>query len=197
MCGILEAGPDTCYALDEDGRLLWWNDNPAGTLGYEDGTLEGAEFAELLPPEHREDARAAFEHTGSFPPSISLTFEVVGAEGERVPFEFNGARVTVSGETAVAGIGRDVSKQRERKKALRRQRAELDRLNRISETVYGVIRGVTGAAIREGIERVTCERPVDCDLYRAVWVGRNDGSDGVEPQPGAAHPTTSSRSSGS
>ena len=94
MCGILEAGPDTCYALDEDGRLLWWNDNPAGTLGHEDGTLEGAEFAELLPPGHREDARAAFEHTGSFPPSISLAFEVVGAEGERVPFEFNGARVS-------------------------------------------------------------------------------------------------------
>ena len=102
----------------------------------------------------------------------------------------------MSGETVVAGIGRDVSKQREREKALRRQRAELDRLNRISETVYEVIRAVTGAATREGIERVTCERPVDCDLYRAVWVGRNDGSDGVEPQTGAAHPTTSLRSSG-
>jgi len=186
--GFLEASTDVCYAMDENGRLLWWNDALVDATGYDEETLEGLDFDELIAPEHREDVRTAFEHTGSFPDDVTLTFDLFSADGERVPYEFNGAATELSGERVVITIGRDVSSRREREAALRRQRDELDKLNRISETVYEVIWAVTDAATREGIEDVTCERLANCELYQAVWIGRNDGSDGVEPQTGVGNP---------
>lgn len=186
--GFLEAIPDACYALDEDGRLLWWNDTFAERAGYDDTTLAGFDIFELVAPDQRTVARDAFEHSGEFPSDVTLTFDLFTADDERIPHEFNGEVVEVTDEKVVVAIGRDVSSRREREEALGRQRDELDRLNRISETVYGVIRAVTDAATRERIEEVTCERLADCELYQAVWIGRNDGSDGVEPRTGVGSP---------
>jgi len=47
-----------------------------------------------------------------------------------------------------------------------------------------VIQTVTGAATTEGLEEATCERRAECDICRAVWVGRTDTADAVEPRAG-------------
>ena len=127
------------YAVDEEGRLVWWNEEVRETTGYDESTLDGLEVFELLPPEQRDDARAAFEHTGSFPDEVSLTFDLVTSDGERIPHEFNGARLEVDGRTVVVGIGRDITARRKRERVLRRRQDELETLNRINETVYEVI----------------------------------------------------------
>jgi PAS domain S-box-containing protein len=179
-----------CYAVDEEGRLVWWNEEVRETTGYDESTLEGLEVFDLLPPEQRDDARAAFEHTGSFPDEVSLTFDLVTSDGERIPHEFNGARLEIRGKTVVVGVGRGITnrRERERKRALRRRQDELETLNRINETVYEVIRSVIDAATREGIEEVTCRRLADSGLYRAVWMGRTTTDDGVNPCVGVGEP---------
>ncbi|WP_254838279.1 bacterio-opsin activator domain-containing protein [Natronomonas marina] len=182
--GILGASPDLCYAVDREGRLLWWNETVAETTGYDESTLEGLEVFEVLPPDQREDARTAFEHAGSFPPDVTVTFDVLTADGECVPHEFNGAKLDIDGRTVIVGIGRDVSERRERERRLRRRRDELERLNRIGRTVHEVVQAVTDAATRAGVEEVTCERLADCELYQSVWIGRNDHADVVEPRAG-------------
>jgi PAS domain S-box-containing protein len=186
-----------CYAVDEEGRLVWWNEEVRETTGYDESTLDGLEVFDLLPPEQRDDARAAFEHTGSFPDEVSLTFDLVTSDDERIPHDFNGARLEIGGKTVVVGVGRGVTnrRERERKRALRRRQDELETLNRINETVYEVIRSVIDAATREGIEEVTCRRLADSGLYRAVWMGRTTTDDGVDPCVGLASPRTSSRPS--
>lgn len=181
---ILAASPDMCYALDEGGRLLWWNDALAETLGYEDDALAGRSMVDFLPAEQDEDARAAFEHAGGAPEEFSLTVDVETADGEVVPHRFTGARVEVDGRPVVAGIGRDVSERIERAAELRRQREDLENLDRIGETVHEVLQAVTDAATRAGIEEVTCRRLADCELYQSVWVGRTRSGEGVAPEAG-------------
>lgn len=181
---ILRTSPDMCYAIDENGRLLWWNEAMAETLGYDDEFLDGMDILEIVPDDQREDARRAFAHVDRFPSRVALTFDVETADGETVPHQFNGARVAVDGQTVITGIGRDVSGRLARERRLRQQRDELEQLARIGETAYEVIQAVTDAASRAGIEEVTCERLAESDLYHSVWVGRNEPGDGVEPRAG-------------
>lgn len=181
---ILDACPDMCYVVDEEGDLLWWNDTLRETVGYDDETLDGMNVFQLVPADQREDAMRALGDAWQMPSNLSLTFEVSTGDGDHVPHQFTGAPLEVDGTTVFAGIGRDVSERHERERELRQQRDELERLNRISETVYEVIQAVTHAATREGIEEVTCERLAECELYQSVWMGRNEFGDEIEPTAG-------------
>jgi len=110
---MLEASADRCDALDEDGRLLWWNDTLAETLGYDDA-LAGMDVFDVVPADQRADARTAFQHADSFPMDVSVTFDVMTAGGTRLAHEFTGGRIEVDGERVIAGIGRDTTHRLER-----------------------------------------------------------------------------------
>ena len=173
--GFLEASPDLCCAFDGEGRLVWWNDAVVSTTGYDEETLAGFDAMRLVAPDQRADARDAFEHAELFTDDAAPTFDLLAADGERIPYEFNGTKTEVGGETMLVVVGRDVSSRDAHERAVRRRQDELDRLNRISESVYGVIQAVTDAATQEGIEEVTAERLADCGFYRAVAVERREG----------------------
>ena len=172
---FLEASPDLCYAVDDEGQLVWWNDAVVSTSGYDEETLAGFDAMRLVAPDQRADARDAFEHAELLPDDVTLTFDLLTADGERIPYDFNGTETEVGGETVFVTVGRDVSSRNERERDIRRRRDEFDRLNRISESVYEAIQAVTDAATREGIEEVTAERLADCGFYRAVAVERREG----------------------
>jgi len=176
---LLETSQDMCYVVDATGRLLWWNDTLRETVGYDDAALDGMNVFDLVPDEQLDDAIRAMGDADTLPDGLTLTFDIVTADGDRVPHQFTGAPLEVDGEPVFAGIGRDVSEQLQRERELRKQRDD-----RIGETAYEVIQAVTDAASRSGIEEVTCERLADTELYHSVWVGRNHPGEGVEPRAG-------------
>jgi PAS domain S-box-containing protein len=179
---LLDAVPDLAYVVDPDGRLEWWNRRLAEVTGYGPDELAGKAVVDLVVPEQRERARRSVLGAGA-DAAARRVFGVLTADGGRIPHEFEAAAVTNDdGDvTALAGIARDISARRERSEAIRRQRDQLETLNRINEAVGEVARALAGALTREEIEETVCEQLAASDLYRAVWIGRGGRDGTLEP----------------
>jgi PAS domain-containing protein len=105
--GFLEASPGLHCTTDGEGRLVWRNDAVVSTTG-DDETLADFDAMRLVAPDQRADARDAFEHAELFPDDATVTFDLLTADGERIPYDFNGMKTKIDGETVVV-VGRDVS----------------------------------------------------------------------------------------
>jgi PAS domain S-box-containing protein len=181
---LLESLPDPVYIFDLDGRLLWWNERVRAVTGYDDEELSGEDGFELLASEHRLGAKEALENAESLPSGYTMELDVHTKDGREITHEFNGTVLELGGTQVLVTIARDISPQKTREQALRRQRDELDTLNRISEAVHGVIQAVVDAATREGIESSACERLAASELYRSVWIGRGTPNGTITPETG-------------
>lgn len=175
---LLSTIPDLAYVLDQQGQLRWWNDKLAHVTGYDEASLHGIPFEELLAPEDREAALEAFAaaKTGADDKEL-MELDLLTEGGELIPYEFSGGRVTLSGEfIGVAGIGRDISSRTARREELKRRRGQTETLYYIGEAAGEVIDALVEAGTREALEQRLCERIAASERYRGVWVGRvNDG----------------------
>lgn len=181
---LLAAVPDMVYIVDMKGHLVWWNGRVPEVTGYTDDELAEMDGFDLLAPEERRKAVAAFSEAESFGRDETMIFDVRMADGTLLPHEFNGSVLELDGSKAAVVVARDVTERRTRETAIRRQRDELETLNHISEAVNDAIRAVIGAATREELEESVCERLAESELYRAVWVARDDPGGAVEPSVG-------------
>jgi PAS domain S-box-containing protein len=170
---LLDAVPDLAYVVDPSGGLRWWNRRLAEVTGCSEAELAGKPVVGLVAPEQRDRARESVLGAGA-DRAARRVFDVQAADGGTVPHEFEAAAVTDDDGTvtALAGIARDISARRERSEAIRRQRDQLETLNRINEAVGEIAHALAGALTREEIEETVCDRLADNDLYRAVWIAR-------------------------
>jgi len=122
----LNALADVFYVLDTDGMFRRWNDRLAAATGYEDGAIGDLELSDLFPEDDSERVRAAIA-TALSEGHATIEADLVTADGDRVPYEFTGARLTdTSGDvTGVVGMGRDISERTERERRLERQNERL------------------------------------------------------------------------
>ena len=110
---------DVFYVVGPDGSLRRWNDRLTEVTGRSDATLDGIDIAELFAPADRQAVSraidAALDGAGA-PVEAALRT----ANGETVPYEFTGRRLTgPDGELAgLVGIGRDLTERREREREL-------------------------------------------------------------------------------
>jgi PAS domain S-box-containing protein len=123
----LDALDDVFYVLDNDARLQRWNRAARDVLGYSDDEIDGAHATTFFPEDEHETLGKAIERimeTGH----ASMEADLLDADGNRIPYEFIGARLTdPDGEvTGLVGIGRDISDRRERERELRRQNERLE-----------------------------------------------------------------------
>ena len=122
---ILTAIQEVFYLISPAGRLRRWNECVREVTGYTDAELADAQVVDLFPDEYHERVTAAIEEavaTGE----ATVEADVLTADGDRIPFEFTGSRLTgPDGDpTGVVGIGRDVTGQK-RQEAELTQHAEL------------------------------------------------------------------------
>ena len=106
---VLAAVPDPVSVVDGEGRIVWWNDRLEAVTGYDAAWLDGADAVDLVAPEHREEALAAFERAGTFSPTETLEFDLLTRDGERVPHEFNGTVLEHAGHGLDTGAGENRS----------------------------------------------------------------------------------------
>jgi PAS domain S-box-containing protein len=105
--------PDVFYVVDEDGRVVLWNDALTERTGYTDEEIAGMRSFEFVP---EEQWRATFEEVRNLDDLEESTLEadLLTGEGERIPHEFRHVRLhdDGTGESYWVGIGRDVTERR-------------------------------------------------------------------------------------
>ncbi|WP_226040946.1 ATP-binding protein [Natrinema sp. DC36] len=118
---VLNAIHDVFYVLEADGTLQRWNESLCEVTGYSDAAVASMSAGDFFDDDDREriaDSIATGFETGS----LQLEAAIRTSDGASVPYEFAASRLeTPDGEPVLAGIGRDISKRRERERELERR----------------------------------------------------------------------------
>jgi PAS domain S-box-containing protein len=131
---VIDSLTDVFFVLDLDGRLVRWNDRFEAVVGESEQTLRGADPLAFVA---EADVAAASDRIEEVIEEGQSTAEldIVGADGEPVPYEFTASLVTDEGGDPryVCAIGRDISERRATQaeldaaiEELRRSNAELE-----------------------------------------------------------------------
>ncbi|GAB3671505.1 PAS domain S-box protein [Halopiger thermotolerans] len=164
---IFEAQPDVLYAFDDDRNLIEWNDQFRRISGYDADELAGMDPLEFIAPEDREAIGDAVSRILAEGARITAEGRFLTSDGERIPYEFNSARITdpEGNVLGFTGIGRDVSDRKQRER-------ELERLERLNAVVRAVDETMVAAETREALERAVVDAFADADAYRFAAIGR-------------------------
>jgi PAS domain S-box-containing protein len=100
---------DLFYVLDTEGNVERWNDSIAAVTGYDPDEIESMHAREFFPEEHHDSVASAIEQTLKTG-EVTFDAELLRKDGERLPYEFTGARVTGpdGNVTGIVGIGRRI-----------------------------------------------------------------------------------------
>lgn len=126
----LDALDDAFYVLDTDGSLGRWNNTVSEVTGYTDEEIAEMTAMDFFTGEDVDRTAEAIEEvlqTGS----AVVEADYVTQNGEPVPYEFTGARLTDADGNleGIIGIGRDITKRKANLKRLRRQEQVLRRVH--------------------------------------------------------------------
>lgn len=133
---IMQNAPDAVFITEQDGRIVYVNDNVLELLGYERDQLYAMAVYDLVPQDwllrYREGAqRILVSHTRRV-----LEIRLLSRSGEKIPMELN-AVLLPNGQ--VYGSCRDIRDRKAAEKALQASREHLHTMmNAITEGLYGV-----------------------------------------------------------
>ncbi|MFC7059580.1 PAS domain S-box protein [Halovenus salina] len=115
---IFEALPDVLYAFDEHGTFLRWNDRFSTVTGYDDEEIASMQPVEFIAAQDKADVAEAISTVFVNDEPVTVEADFVTKDGERIPYEFTGARMSdESGKTlGLVGIGRDISERKEQQR---------------------------------------------------------------------------------
>jgi PAS domain S-box-containing protein len=113
----LNALDDLFYVLNAEGTLERWNDRAPEVTGYTEGDLSEMDATELFAEDDREAIADAIE-TILIDGQATVKANVKTADGEYIPYEFIGSRLTDEDGTVtgLAGVGRDLTERRRRER---------------------------------------------------------------------------------
>jgi PAS domain S-box-containing protein len=116
----LNALDDLFYVLDTDGTIRQWNDRVIDVTGYTESELDGMDATEIFPEYEQEGIANAISQTLAKDRG-SVEADLQTADGDRIPYEWTGARLTDTDDTTtgIVGIGRDLSERRQRERRFR------------------------------------------------------------------------------
>ncbi len=179
---VLEAQPDILYAYDTEGNLIEWNDQFRRMTGYEPDELVGMNPLRFIAPADRDHIGDAIDRILEDGERVTAEGRILTREGDRIPYEFNSARITDDDGTVLGftGVGRDVSDRKARER-------ELERLERLNAIVRTIDETMVAAETRDEVERAIVEAFAAADAYRFAVIGRTepDAADGYAWMPEA------------
>ncbi|MFP9060727.1 PAS domain S-box protein [Natrialbaceae archaeon A-chndr2] len=167
----LDALDDVFYVFDRDGEIRRWNSKLSSVTGYRDEEIDEMSVADFVPPEEQERILSAFSdalETGS----TVIESALCTADGDSIPYEFTGARLTDSEGTTdgLVGVGRDITERR--------------RYEVMLKTLHERTREMTRADQTDTIANIAVEATDDLlDLEQAV-VFEFDGGNSLVPLAG-------------
>jgi len=126
---ILDSLDDAVYAVRPDGTIAYVNDRYAEMKGVSREELLGTDIYEWVTEEAAEKAGRVRDEVNAGDRDVGVVeYEFLTADGERFPVEMRFNRVTgeEGEELNRVGVIRDVSEQRRREDALRKQNERLE-----------------------------------------------------------------------
>jgi len=91
----LNALDDLFYVINADGSLRRWNCRVPVITGYLESELDDMRVTEVFPEDARETVTKAVE-TVLAEGQSTIEVDLLTADGERIPYEFTGARPTLT-----------------------------------------------------------------------------------------------------
>ncbi len=116
---ILAGLPGIFYIIDEQGRLIQWNDRMEAVTGLGSEELDGLDALALVPREEKDRVARAIAKT--FSEGIAEIESKLHTVDGDTPYLFNGLRFELNGQSSMLGVGLDISKQKHLEALLERE----------------------------------------------------------------------------
>jgi len=170
---VVDAMPGVFYVMDEEGRLVYWNQAVEEFYGYSPEELAGKPAAELIVPEERERLEEEVRRVMAGETLKGVPHTHLFKDGTTVPHMATGGILTIDGTSYLTGLAVNVSElvtvQEELRKRLEeieelRHRLEAENLYLQSEIeLSSEHRNIVGKsrAIRETLAQVEQVAPTD------------------------------------
>lgn len=188
---LLETIADGAYILDDAFRFTTVNDALASMTGYDQEELLGSHISLIESDEGMGGSeRLRSELLAGSRDVATLETEIQRADGETFPAEVRFSALPSdegSGEfRGTAGVVRDTTERKERKRQLERQREQLAAINQLHRVLEDITMSLVETGSREAMERRVCERLVETDSYVFAWIGDVDrGKQRITPRASA------------
>ncbi|MDO8207814.1 MAG: EAL domain-containing protein [Gallionella sp.] len=132
----LRCAPDAVFIFEQDGRIVYVNDNVIDLLGFDRDALYVMTIFDLVPPvwhpAYRQEIRKILADNERHVYEISL----VRKDGGKIPMELNAVLLP---DGRIYGSCRDITERKFAQRALQDSQENLQRLlNSVAEGIYGV-----------------------------------------------------------
>lgn len=116
--------PGLFFMVDAEGRHQRWNAPLEAITGYTKHELAHRTLADIVVPDDAARVREAVHESLAEGTGFTLEVELTTQQGTTTPYVFTAAPLTVDGTPYLAGMGLDITRQREREQALRQARQQ-------------------------------------------------------------------------
>jgi PAS domain S-box-containing protein len=131
---LLESASDAIVATDRDGRIVYWNPGAARIFGFSSGEAAGQSLDLIIPENLRARHWTGFRHvmetgTSRYGHGDLLSVPALTKDGRRISVEFTIVMLRGEGQqpAGTVAVMRDVTRQFEEVRALRRRLAEAEK----------------------------------------------------------------------
>jgi len=131
----LDSLPGIFYLMDEQGRLLRWNNNLLKFTGYSEEELKGLSPLDFFREEERPRIERSLREVfaAGF---ATVEAHLVAKDGSRVPYVFTALRTTLAGKQCIVGTAINITERRRVEDELRRSEAVYRAL--VDHAPYGI-----------------------------------------------------------
>jgi PAS domain S-box-containing protein len=174
---LLETIPDGAYILDDAFCFRTVNEALTELTGYDREELLGA-YPSVIDESLSDSDQLRTDLAVGERDVATVETEVETDAGETFPAEVRFTSLTDqdNGVRGTAGVLRDTTRRKERKRQLERQRERLAAINQLHRVLQDVTESVIEPSTREEMEQKVCERLVESSSYTLAWVGTADRS---------------------
>lgn len=164
--------PGIFYLIERSGRFRYWNANFESLTGYSAEEIAELNAMDLFEPEVQPLVRRALKKVFD-QGRASIEAPLLTRDGPTPPYNYFGRRVTIAGETMVAGMGLDVSRL---KHAQQVQAEQAQQLRHLAAHVPGVI-----YQLRRSPDGTMSMPFASAKLFEVFGVRREEIGDNVQP----------------
>jgi PAS domain S-box-containing protein len=163
----IDSLPGIFYLMDDEGRLLRWNNNLLKFTGYTEEELMGMSPMDFFPEADRENVERGLREVFAAG-YATVEAHLVGKDGSRIPYVFTALRTSVGGRQCLVGTAINITERR-------RVEDEL----RLSEAVYRALVDHAPYGIYLCVHEELCADPEECRILMER-LGRSEPIDDVE-----------------
>lgn len=170
---LFERSPDAIVVHDADGEILAVNDRAVEDLRYDRSTLCSMNVADLDAERSLAELEAVWEDLDDGE-RIQAEGTYRRGDGSVVPMEVWGSKLDTGAGARILAFGRDVTAREAMVGRLQDRTTNLERVQRLTESIRPLNRSLARATTVEQIQSVVCEQLVDTGSYSLAWFGEYD-----------------------